>query len=153
MGRRLLLLLKQHVTIRNGTYTGTRDNFFRVGIFLGFVRLATRTEGPHVGCTCGEPNKMGLAPIGVVLSATIGDGTRIPAAHCSVASVSPPHAWSEQIITGLRGSCLLTATSGNIFRVGVVLDSVWLATRTMHPHGAYARGARRNRIVPPLVRN
>ena len=38
--------------------------------------------------------------------------------------------------------------SGNIFRVGIFLDSVWVATRTTHPHGAYVRGARRNRIDP-----
>ena len=36
--------------------------------------------------------------------------------------------------------------SGNVFRVGVFLDFVWLTTRT--PHGAYVRGARRNRIDP-----
>ena len=35
-----------------------------------------------------------------------------------------------------------------IFRVGISLDFVRLATRTTHPHGAYARGAKRNRIEP-----
>ena len=40
----------------------------------------------------------------------------------------------------------LTKKSGKIFRVGIFLDFVWLTTRTMHPHGAYVRGARRNRI-------
>ena len=40
---------------------------------------------------------------------------------------------------------LVTAKkSGNIFRVGIFLDFVWLTTRT--PRGAYARRARRNRI-------
>ena len=34
--------------------------------------------------------------------------------------------------------------SGNIFRVGIFLDFVWLTTRT--PHRAYVRRARRNRI-------
>ena len=40
-----------------------------------------------------------------------------------------------------------TKQSGNVFRVGVFLDFVWLTTRTrtMHPRGAYVRGARRNR--------
>ncbi len=38
--------------------------------------------------------------------------------------------------------------SGKTFRVGIFLDFVWLTTRTMHPHGAYVRGARRNRIGP-----
>ena len=37
---------------------------------------------------------------------------------------------------------------GNIFRVGIFLDFVRLATRTMHPHGAYVRGAKRNRVDP-----
>ena len=44
----------------------------------------------------------------------------------------------------LLGHALLTNKSGNIFRVGIFLDFVWLTTRTHH--GAYARGARRNRI-------
>ena len=39
-------------------------------------------------------------------------------------------------------------TSGNIFRVGIFLDFVWLTTRTEGPHGAYVRRARRNRIDP-----
>jgi len=38
----------------------------------------------------------------------------------------------------------LTKKSGKLFWVGIFLDFVWLTTRT--PHGAYARGARRNRI-------
>ena len=40
----------------------------------------------------------------------------------------------------------LAKKSGNIFRVGLFLDFVWLTTRT--PHGAYVRRARRNRIDP-----
>ena len=36
--------------------------------------------------------------------------------------------------------------SGNLFRVGILLDFVWLTTRT--PHGAYVRRARRDRIDP-----
>ena len=36
--------------------------------------------------------------------------------------------------------------SGNIFRVGIFLDFVWLTTSTEGPHGAYVRGARRSRI-------
>ena len=39
---------------------------------------------------------------------------------------------------------MITKKSGNIFRVGIFLDFVWLTTRT--PHGAYVRRARRNRI-------
>ena len=39
---------------------------------------------------------------------------------------------------------VITKRSGNIFRVGIFLDFVWLTTRTVH--GAYARRARRNRI-------
>ena len=40
-------------------------------------------------------------------------------------------------------------STGNIFRVGIFLDIVWLATRTEGAHGACAWGARRNRIDPP----
>ena len=39
-----------------------------------------------------------------------------------------------------------TKKSGNIFRVGIFLDFVRLTTRTMHPHGVYVRGAKRNRV-------
>ena len=35
-----------------------------------------------------------------------------------------------------------------MFRVGIFLGFVGLTTRTMHPHGAYVRGAKRNRIDP-----
>ena len=38
---------------------------------------------------------------------------------------------------------LLTKKSGNIFRVGISPDFVWLTTRTMHPRGAYVRRAKR----------
>ena len=41
-----------------------------------------------------------------------------------------------------------TKKSGKTFRVGIFLDFVWLTTRTMHPHGACVRRARRNRIDP-----
>ena len=34
-----------------------------------------------------------------------------------------------------------TTLSGDIFRVGMFLDIAWLTTRTMHPRGAYVRGA------------
>ena len=44
-----------------------------------------------------------------------------------------------------------TKKSGNISRVGIFLDFVWLTARTEGPHGgaSYVRGARRNRIDPP----
>jgi len=47
-------------------------------------------------------------------------------------------------------ACPRTKKSGNVFRVGIFLDFVWLTTRTMHPHVGpqHVRGARRNRIVP-----
>ena len=45
-----------------------------------------------------------------------------------------------------RRDGLFTKKSGNIFRVGIFLDFVYLTTRT--PHGAYVRRARRNRIDP-----
>ena len=43
-----------------------------------------------------------------------------------------------------KGEDLFAKKSGNIFRVGIFLDFVWLTTRT--PHGAYVRRARRNRV-------
>ena len=47
-----------------------------MGIFLDFVRLTTRTEGPHgAGRTCGEPDERELTAIGVAF-----DGSRT---HCS----------------------------------------------------------------------
>ena len=47
-----------------------------------------------------------------------------------------------------RAPVLRAKKSGKNFRVGIFLDFVWLTTRTMHPHGAYVRRARRNRIDP-----
>ena len=44
------------------------------------------------------------------------------------------------------GGIILRKKSRNTFRVGIFLDFVWLTARTMHPHGEYVRGARRNRI-------
>ena len=44
------------------------------------------------------------------------------------------------------GKPALTKKGGHMFRVGIFLDFVWLPARTMHPRGAYVRGARRNRI-------
>ena len=41
---------------------------------------------------------------------------------------------------------LLAKKNRNVFRVGKILDFVWPTTRTMHPHGAYARGAKLSRI-------
>ena len=52
---------------------------------------------------------------------------------------TPPRV-AEEVV----GPDLLAKKSGNIFRVGIFLDFVWLTTRT--PHGAYVRRARRNRI-------
>ena len=51
--------------------------------------------------------------------------------------------WTKDAPTG-RKPYALTRKSGNMFRVGIFLDFVWLTTRT--PHGAYVRRARRNRI-------
>ena len=50
-------------TVKNG-------NIFRVGIFLDFARLSTRTEGPRGAYVrpCGEPNEIELTPIRVELN-------------------------------------------------------------------------------------
>ena len=44
---------------------------------------------------------------------------------------------------------LIPKKSRNVFRVGIFLGSVGLATRTMHLHEACVRGARQNRTDPP----
>ena len=54
------------------------------------------------------------------------------------------HAASARINSAWAG--LLTGKSDDVFRVGIFLEFVWLTTRTMHPHGAYVRGAKLNRI-------
>ena len=54
--------------------------------------------------------------------------------------------WYGMSEVARRFLCLRTEKSGKKFRVGIFLDFVWLTTRT--PHGAYVRGARRNRIDP-----
>ena len=42
-----------------------RLSFMGGGIYLDFVKLTTRTEGPHGahGRTCGEPEKIELSPV------------------------------------------------------------------------------------------
>ena len=59
------------------------------------------------------------------------------------------YGYASKLVQSLftKGAGTLTKKGGNFFRVGIFLDFVWLTTRTMHPHGAYVRGARRNRIV------
>ena len=49
---------------------------------------------------------------------------------------------------GEGGSPLPTKKSGNIFRVGIFLDSVWLTTRTVHPHGAHCGGPDEMELTP-----
>ena len=48
--------------------------------------------------------------------------------------------------TELVPGYLLTAKSGNIFRVGIFLDFVRLTTRTIHPHDAYVTCREPNEI-------
>ena len=48
--------------------------------------------------------------------------------------------------TALLRVYLLAKKSGSVFLVGIFLDFVRVTTRTMHPHGAYVRRAKRNRI-------
>ena len=51
--------------------TKKSGDVFRVGIFLDFVWLTTRTEGPHgayMGRTCGESDEIELTAIGVELN-------------------------------------------------------------------------------------
>ena len=99
---------------------------FRVGIFLDFARLTTRTP---MGYTCGELGETELTPMG----GGIERPGRVPWKRCS--------------------EYLDAKKSGGAFPVGIFLDFVRLTTHTMHPHGVYMRGAERNRFEPPLGRN
>ena len=87
-----------------------------------------------MGRACGEPDEIGLTAMGVKLNGS----RRVRGWQGSSPSPAapPPH--------------LTTRQSGKTFRVGTFLDFVWRSgtTRTMHPRGAYVRGARRNRVDP-----
>ena len=62
---------------------GQYGSICRVGIFLGFVGLATRAEGPHGGVThrtCGEPNEIELtATHGLLYGPCYGNRQLMPA--------------------------------------------------------------------------
>ena len=70
--------------------------------------------------------------------------------HCQVKLPEPPNG----SVSGLVRCALLTTKSGNVFRVGIFLGFGRRSgtTRTEGPHGgaSYVRGAKRNRIGPPL---
>ena len=67
-----------------------------------------------------------------------------PAAALYHPFVRPP--FVRGFVVPLGRTYLLTQKSGNIFRVGIFLDFVRLATRT--PRGAHVRRAKRNRVDP-----
>ena len=71
-----------------------------------------------MGRTCGEPDEIELAAMGVELN---GSG-RAPA-------VKVDHRRHDREVPARE-------QSGSIFRVGVFRDFAWLTTCTMHPHGA-----------------
>ena len=93
-----------------------------------------------MGRTCGEPDEIELTAMGVELNGSRGVRLgRVGVRHA--VHRLPPR--------------LLVEASGNVFRVGIFwlfflvgifLDFVRLTTRTGGPHGAYVRGAKRNRI-------
>ena len=105
---------------RRPLLTKKSGNVLPVGIFLDFVRLATRTL--HEARTCGEPNELELTAIGVKLN-----GPSLTPRHRPARRPERPHG-------------LLTKESGSISRVGIFLDFVWLTTRT--PHGGVTHRTR-----------
>ena len=88
---------------------------------------------PHVRCTpmgrtCGEPDEIGLTPMGVEI---------------------------ERLATHTReggkarlGGLLTSKESGKKFQLGIFLDFASPSTRTEGPHGAYVQTSGRNRIDP-----
>ena len=126
----------------------------RAVIIFGWVFFLIPSGGqaPHVlraqmgvHRTCGEPDEIGLTPMGVKLNGSRGVQTakccilqKAPTVYAAPTTLRKPQCWH------VTHTYLLT--KGTIFRVGLFLDFVWLTTRT--PHGAYVRGARRNRIDP-----
>ena len=75
-----------------------------------------------MGRTCGEPNEIDLNPMGVKLNGP----HRVPV--------------RDSLLLEPRDVlCLLKSRNRAVIFFGLVFffDSVWLTTRTMHPHGAY----------------
>ena len=99
--------------------------------------------------TCGEPDGIELTAMGVELN-----GPQVAAVVCLVLLVS---GYIGKCRRGLhRQARHLMKRAATLFGMGVFLDFVRLATRTVHPHGAHVRGAKRSRIdrhggviVPP----
>ena len=88
--------------------------------------------------TCGEPNEIELTPIGVELNGHHQAKRRGP-------SPWRPTSATTRATSTRASSRTARQRSGNIFRVDIFLDFVRLTTRAEGPHGAHARGAKRNR--------
>ena len=109
--------------------------FFGWVFFLDFVRLTTRTtHGAYVRRARRnriERHGGGIERLAACTLRRTGSLSGTPTCRCCCLP---------------RRTRTCPKKSGNMFRVGIFLDFVWLTTRT--PHGAYARRARRNRVDP-----
>ena len=104
--------------------------------------------GHHVQALCWvQPGELCAARPGVPRHAAGFQRHHHPAGHAR--HVPPCVPWvrrSRERFHHVQLQRTLTKKSGKLFRVGIFLDFDRLTTRT--PHGAYVRGARRNRIDP-----
>ena len=91
---------------------------FRVGIFLDFVWLTTRTPGR----TCGEPDVIGLTPMGVILN---GSG-RVPFHEVVHGKErAPPHAHDLVEVVGvLQAKRQVAPHPRRLARRGVVVPCI-----------------------------
>ena len=113
-----------------------------------FVSVTALSRAAHV---LGAPGgaRRGVAARAAVRRVVAHGGALLARAELARRAVAAPVRVDRRVpAVALLPVVLVPKKSGNIFRVGMFLDFVWLTTRTMHPHGAYVRGARRNRIDP-----
>ena len=110
------------------------------------------------GGTCGPSGGLGTDRCGSIPG---GDSALQRGAIERAVDGAPPVAAGPQVVVFVPGRRILASVGGdlvaeraavgqvliankigNIFRVGIFLDFVWLTTRTEGPHGAYVRRAR-----------
>ena len=120
----------------DGLLAKKSGKIFRVGIFLDFVWLTTRT--PH-GAYARRARRNRIDPHGGGMERLTTRTWRGVAAGSGASCT--PRSW---------GRSPAHETEGNVFRVGIFLDFVWRPGTTCTPHGgaSYVRGAKRNRIDP-----
>ena len=119
-------------------------------------RVATRTYdappcGPSVRVVSQTksrkkypPEKTQLPPVFVVQAMLVPSSFGVAFAHNGTDGVpGHQHGVHAPAFAAVYGGYAITKKSGNMFRVGLFLDFIWLTTRTMHPRGAYVRRAKR----------